>query len=169
MTVQLLVTANCSQYEINDVVVRRGNYVNVAAHILEILTQSRFRKSSYILSPSLHRFEAETPHCTRDKEAPHDRRGGANLSDAIDHQVYLQGLSLPSKKARNVGDAAGAGDRWRWSVRELYDSYHAQVAHSRQIVKKIKLALAWIDRLDFTRHGNSSFHVEEDPAIPTLL
>ncbi|GMG18186.1 unnamed protein product [Phytophthora fragariaefolia] len=35
--------------------------------------------------------------------------------------------------------------------------------------KKIKRALTWIAQLDFTRYGNSSFHVEEDPAIPTLL
>ncbi|KAG6612332.1 uncharacterized protein IUM83_10629 [Phytophthora cinnamomi] len=38
-----------------------------------------------------------------------------------------------------------------------------------KFVKKIKRALTWIDRLDFTRHGNSSFYVEEDPTIPTLL
>ncbi|KAE8952957.1 hypothetical protein PR002_g32526, partial [Phytophthora rubi] len=36
-------------------------------------------------------------------------------------------------------------------------------------VKKIKRALTWIAQLDFTRYGNSSFYIEEDPAIPTLL
>ncbi|KAE9296880.1 hypothetical protein PR003_g23647, partial [Phytophthora rubi] len=36
-------------------------------------------------------------------------------------------------------------------------------------VKKIKRALTWIAQLDFTRYRNSSFYIEEDPAIPTLL
>ncbi|GMF54375.1 unnamed protein product [Phytophthora fragariaefolia] len=36
-------------------------------------------------------------------------------------------------------------------------------------IKKIKRALTWIERLDFTRHGNSSFYVEDDPVVPTLL
>ncbi|KAL4105412.1 hypothetical protein PRIC1_003477 [Phytophthora ramorum] len=38
-----------------------------------------------------------------------------------------------------------------------------------KFVKKNNRALTWISRLDFTRHGNSSFYVEEDPPIPTLL
>ncbi|KAG1687255.1 hypothetical protein DVH05_005305 [Phytophthora capsici] len=29
--------------------------------------------------------------------------------------------------------------------------------------------MAWIEQLDFTRNGNSSFYVEEDPTIPMLL
>ncbi|GMF51901.1 unnamed protein product [Phytophthora fragariaefolia] len=47
----------------------------------------------------------------------------------------------------------------------LMKKRHAAV----KTAKKIKRALTWIAQLDFTRYGNSSFHVEEDPAIPTLL
>ncbi|KAG6587334.1 uncharacterized protein IUM83_02995 [Phytophthora cinnamomi] len=46
---------------------------------------------------------------------------------------------------------------------------HAKVANSSKIRQEDQRALTWIDRLDFTRHGNSSFYVEEDSTIPTLL
>ncbi|ETM53708.1 hypothetical protein L914_02841, partial [Phytophthora nicotianae] len=51
------------------------------------------------------------------------------------------------------------------STISLMRKWHTAV----KFIKKIKRAMTWIERLDFTRHGNSSFYVEEDPAIPVLL
>ncbi|KAI9979558.1 hypothetical protein PInf_006031 [Phytophthora infestans] len=51
------------------------------------------------------------------------------------------------------------------STVSLMRKWHTAV----KLVKKIKRAITWIDRLDFAQYGNSSFYVEEDTTIPKLL
>ncbi|GMF39202.1 unnamed protein product [Phytophthora fragariaefolia] len=98
----------------------------------KLLQFNEFVLSNKPKAPIAHEIAKLPPHKT-----PYaTRRGGANLPHAIHQQVHLQGHCVPSKKTGNVGNAAGAGGRWCWGVRKLYNSAYAKVAYSSKVHKE---------------------------------